>query len=113
MSENKQFVAQSRLIDEMSLKNRLVELVTKWEVILSFLFVVVFVFFSNMTPYFLDWFNLMNATFQFSEKAIMALPMIFIIMCGDIDISIASIIALCAYVIGISAEAGMSIPSLI
>ncbi len=113
MSENKQFVAQSRLIDEMSLKNRLVELITKWEVILSFLIVVVFVFFSNMTPYFLDWFNLMNATFQFSEKAIMALPMIFIIMCGDIDISIASIIALCAYVIGISAEAGMSIPFLI
>lgn len=113
MSENKQFVAQSRLIDEMSLKNRLIELITKWEVILSFLFVVVFVFFSNMTPYFLDRFNLMNATFQFSEKAIIALPMIFIIMCGDIDISIASIIALCAYVIGISAEAGMSIPSLI
>jgi len=113
MSENKQFVAQSRLIDEFSLKNRLIELITKWEVILSFLFIAIFVFFSNMTPYFLDWFNLMNATFQFSEKAIMALPMIFIIMCGDIDISIASIVALCAYVIGISAEAGMSIPSLI
>lgn len=113
MSEKKQFVAQSRLIDELSLKNRIIELVTKWEVILSFLFVVVFVFFSNMTPYFLDWYNLMNASFQFSEKAIMALPMIFIIMCGDIDISIASIIALCAYVIGISAEAGANIPSLI
>lgn len=113
MSEKKQFVAQGRLIDEMSLKNRLVELITKWEVILSFLFVVVFIFFTNMSSYFLDWFNLMNATFQFSEKAILALPMIFIIMCGDIDISIASIIALCAYVIGISAEAGASIPTLI
>jgi ABC-type glucose/galactose transport system permease subunit len=55
----------------------------------------------------------MNATFQFSEKAIMALPMIFIIMCGDIDISIASIIALCAYAVGTAAQAGASIPSLL
>lgn len=112
MDGKKQFVAQSRLIDEMSLKNRIIELITQWEVILTFLFLVIFIFFSNMTRYFLDWFNLMNATFQFSEKSIMALPMIFIIMCGDIDISIASIIALCAYVIGISAEAGMGIPTL-
>ncbi|MDD3904896.1 MAG: ABC transporter permease [Sphaerochaeta sp.] len=113
MSETKQFVAKSRLIDELSWKNRLVEVFTKWEVLLCIIFVLVIVFFSNMTPYFLDYFNLMNATFQFSEKAIMALPMIFIIMCGDIDISIASIIALCAYVVGIAAEAGAPIPTLI
>ncbi|WP_320123515.1 ABC transporter permease [uncultured Sphaerochaeta sp.] len=113
MAEKRDLVAKSRLIDEMSLKNRLIEYFTQWEVLLSIIIVLVFVFFTIRTPYFLDWFNLMNATFQFSEKAIMALPMIFIIMCGDIDISIASIIALCAYAVGNAAQGGASIPSLI
>ena len=93
MQQKTDLVAKNRLIDEMSIRNRLIEFFTKWEVILIFIAIAVFVFFTLKSPYFLDWFNLMNATFQFSEKAIMALPMIFIIMCGDIDISIASIIA--------------------
>ncbi|NBK22880.1 MAG: ABC transporter permease [Spirochaetia bacterium] len=113
MDEQRDLVAKSRLINEMSLKNRLIEFFTKWEVLLCIIFASMFIFFTLKTPYFLDWFNLMNATFQFSEKAIMALPMIFIIMCGDIDISIASIIALCAYVVGSAAQGGASIPSLI
>ncbi len=113
MADKQDLVAKSRLINEMSMKNRLIEIFTKWEVLLCIIIVLVFVFFSNATRYFLDWFNLMNATFQFSEKAIMALPMIFIIMCGDIDISIASIIALCAYAVGTAAQAGAPIPSLI
>ncbi|MGE4584485.1 MAG: ABC transporter permease [Sphaerochaeta sp.] len=113
MAEKSELVAKSRLINEMSIKHRLVEFFTKWEVLLVIIITLVFVFFTFRTPYFLDWFNLMNATFQFSEKAIMALPMIFIIMCGDIDISIASIIALCAYVVGTAAEGGASIPTLI
>ncbi len=113
MAEKRELVAKNRLIDEMSLKNRFIEYFTQWEVLLTIIFILVFVFFTFRTPYFLDWFNLMNATFQFSEKAIMALPMIFIIMCGDIDISIASIIALCAYAVGNAAQAGASIPSLI
>ncbi len=113
MAEKRDLMAKSRLIDEMSVKNRLIEYFTQWEVLLSIIIVFVFVFFTIRTPYFLDWFNLMNATFQFSEKAIIALPMIFIIMCGDIDISIASIVALCAYAVGNAAQAGASIPSLI
>lgn len=113
MDVQRDLVAKGRLINEMSLKNRLIEFFTKWEVLLCIIFASMFIFFTLRTPYFLDWFNLMNASFQFSEKAIMALPMIFIIMCGDIDISIASIIALCAYVVGSAAQGGASIPSLI
>lgn len=91
----------------------MIELFTKWEVLLVIIFIAVFIFFTLRTPHFLNWFNLMNASFQFSERSIMALPMIFIIMCGDIDISIASIIALCAYAVGHAAQGGASIPSLI
>ncbi|HRV24652.1 MAG TPA: ABC transporter permease, partial [Sphaerochaeta sp.] len=100
MREKRELMAKTRLIDESSLKERLITIFTMWEVLLSIIFVFIIIFFSTRTRYFLNWFNLMNATFQFSEKAIMALPMIFIIMCGDIDISIASIIALCAYAVG-------------
>jgi rhamnose transport system permease protein len=113
MDEKRDLVAKTRLIQENSLKNTLIELFTKWEMLLGVIFVLMVIFFSNLSPYFLDYFNLMNASFQFSEKAIMALPMIFIIMCGDIDISVASIIALVAYAVGTASSFGVSTVSLI
>lgn len=113
MAEQRDLVAKTRLIEEAGWKNRLIELFTKWEFLLGIIFILMVLIFSNLSPWFLDYFNLMNATFQFSEKAIMALPMIFIIMCGDIDISIASIIALCAYAVGTASAAGVGTPGLI
>jgi rhamnose transport system permease protein len=70
-------------------------------------------FFMNITPYFLDGFNLLNTTFTFTEKAIMALPMIFIIMSGDIDISVASIIALCSFAMGYASSQGAGTVTLV
>ncbi|MHC1692375.1 MAG: ABC transporter permease [Sphaerochaetaceae bacterium] len=113
MGAQRDLVSKSRLIDDSGLKSRLVDAFTRWEVLLLIIFIAMAVFFSNASPYFLDMFNLMNATFQFSEKAIMALPMIFIIMCGDIDISVASIIALSAFSMGTASEAGMGIAAII
>lgn len=113
MAEQRDLVAKTRLIEEFGWKNRLIELFTKWEFLLGIIFLLMVLIFSNLSPWFLDYFNLMNATFQFSEKAIMALPMIFIIMCGDIDISIASIIALCAYAVGTASASGVGTPGLI
>lgn len=110
MKENKNeqaaLVNSTRLINENSLKERLIILFTKWEVLLALLIIFEFILFSNLSPYFLDYFNLMNTTFTFMEKAVMALPMIFIIMSGDIDISIASIIALCSFAMGNASAAG-------
>lgn len=103
----------SRLIDENSLKEKLILLFTKWEVLLGILLVFEFILFSNLSPYFLDYFNLMNSTFNFMEKAIMALPMIYIIMSGDIDISIASIIALSSFAMGYAASMGMDVAGII
>ncbi len=101
-------VSSSRLVNENSLKERLILLFTKWETLLAILFISEVVIFSNLTPYFLDYFNLMNASFTFMEKAVMALPMIFVIMSGDIDISVASIIALASFAMGNAAAAGSS-----
>lgn len=105
----KQLVSQTRLVKE----GRVLDILTKWEFLLGLIFVIMVIVFSNSTPYFLDSFNLMNATFQFTEKSLLAMPMLYIIMCGDIDISVASIIALSAYGVGVAAEAGASTPELV
>lgn len=44
MAEKRDLVAKSRLINEMSLKNRLIEYFTQWEVLLSIIIVLVFIF---------------------------------------------------------------------
>ena len=97
-----------RLINETGWKSRLVNFLTKWEFILFALLVLEIVIFSNLSPYFLDTFNLLNTTFNFSEKAILALPMIFVILCGDIDISVAAIMALASFAMGNAAASGAS-----
>ncbi len=99
-------VSENRLIAENSWKERLIKTLTSWEAILGLLLIAEFVFFSVETPYFFDSFNLLNASFNFVEKSILALSMIFVIICGDIDISVASIIALSSMVIGYVASLG-------
>ncbi|MBI9100958.1 MAG: ABC transporter permease [Spirochaetales bacterium] len=111
-SENS-LVDSSRLINEKDWKTRLVNLFTRWEFILFAILVLETVVFSNLSPYFLDTFNLLNTTFNFSEKAILALPMIFVILSGDIDISVAAIIALCSFAMGHAAAQGAGPETLI
>jgi rhamnose transport system permease protein len=82
------------------------ELLTKWETILFIIFLLVIFINSNLSEYFLDPINLLNTTFNFVEKSIIALPMIFVIICGDIDISVASIIALSSVFMGLASSLG-------
>ncbi|MDA3810391.1 MAG: ABC transporter permease [Spirochaetaceae bacterium] len=114
METNKTMATASRLVDEnKGLKNKIINLVTRWEGMLGLIIITMVIVFSNITPYFLDYFNLMNATFTFMEKAILALPMIFIILCGDIDISVAAIIALSSFAMGFSSSIGLGTPEII
>ncbi len=89
-------------------KVSLLNIMWQWEIILLFIFIMVVIINSNLSPYFLDYTNLMNTTFNFIEKAIIALPMIFVIICGDIDISVASIIALSSVFMGMASQAGVN-----
>lgn len=106
-------VSATRLIKETSLRERIIDIITQWEFLLGVLFVGVVIFFSNASPYFLDYFNMMNTTFNFMEKAILALPMIFVIMCGDIDISVASIMALSSFSMGLASSKGAETPEIV
>lgn len=92
---------------------RLSSLLLTWEVILCALLVAVFVLNTLATPYFLDVFNLADATYNFSEKAIIALPMALLILTREIDLSVGAIAALSALAVGFAAAAGMPAPVLV
>lgn len=84
-----------------------------WELALLILLCGVIVMNSSLSPYFLDVFNLIDSTLSFSEKALIALPMALLIIAREIDVSVASIVALCAVIMGVAADAGASIPLLV
>ena len=64
-------------------------------------------------PYFLNIWNLSDATFTFTEKAIVVLPMAMLIIAREIDLSVASTMALSSTVMGFCAAAGMDTPLLV
>jgi rhamnose transport system permease protein len=84
-----------------------------WEAILAVMLVAVFVVNSIATPWFLDIYNLADATYNFSEKAIIALPMALLILVREIDLSVGAIVALSAIGVGMAAAAGVSAPFLV
>ncbi len=92
---------------------RLADILLRWETILVLLLIGVFVFNASISPYFLDFYNLSDATFNFSEKAILTLPMAFLIIIGEIDLSIAAIIAVASLAMGLAAQAGAPTSALI
>jgi rhamnose transport system permease protein len=84
-----------------------------WESLLFILLIAVVVVNSLLSEFFLDPASLFDATLNFTEKAIIAMPMIFVIILGDIDISVASIIALCSLFMGMAGANGAATPTLI
>ncbi|WP_366657018.1 ABC transporter permease [Fodinicurvata sp. EGI_FJ10296] len=84
----------------------------RWEVMLIGLLAVVVTANSLISPYFLNMYSLADSTFNFSEKAIIALSMALVIICRDIDLSVAAIIALASTAMGLAAEAGAGVPML-
>jgi rhamnose transport system permease protein len=80
----------------------------RWESVLAGVLVCEFVLFASLSPYFLDVYTLSDATFNFTERAIVALPLALLIIAGEIDISVAAIIALASVVMGLAAGQGAS-----
>ncbi len=88
----------------------LTALLKSWEALLLLLAAAIFTANSFASPYFLDVWNLSDATFNFTEKAIVALALAFVILAGEIDISVAGIIALSSTLMGATAAAGQPMP---
>lgn len=79
-----------------------------WETLLLAVAVVIFTLNSFASPYFLNAWNLSDATFNFTEKAMIAFAMALLIIAGEIDLSVAAIIALASTAMGAAAQLGAS-----
>ena len=95
------------------LHSRLGRALRSWETMLIAVAVAVFTFNALASPYFLDWWNLSDATFNFTEKAMIAFAMALLIIAGEIDLSVASIIALASTAMGAAAQVGIGTPGLV
>jgi rhamnose transport system permease protein len=85
----------------------------RWEVLLVLVLALDFAFNAAVSPYFLDPLTLSDATVNFTEKALVALPMALLIICREIDISVAGIMALASMTMGFAAGAGAATPLLV
>ena len=68
----------------------------KWEWLLVILFLGINVMNASLSEYYLSGAGLFNATNSFLEKAFVALPMAYILVLGDLDISVGSTACLSA-----------------
>ncbi|EJN06291.1 ABC transporter permease [Phyllobacterium sp. YR531] len=82
-------------------------LFASWETFLLCVAVLIFIANSLASPYFLNAWNLSDATFNFTEKALIAFAMALLIIAGEIDLSVAAIIALASTAMGAAAQTGV------
>ncbi|KKX33251.1 ABC transporter permease [Rhizobium sp. LC145] len=105
--------ANSKRVIPDRLGTRTSRLLSSWEVLLLGVAVAIFVFNSFASPYFLNAWNLSDATFNFTEKAMIAFAMALLVIAGEIDLSVAAIIALASTAMGAAAQAGIGTPGLV
>lgn len=100
-----------RIPDRLSTPFR--RLLGSWEVLLLAVAIAIFIANSLASPHFLDPWNLSDATYNFTEKAMIAFAMTLLIISGEIDLSVAAIIALASTAMGAAAQAGFGTPALV
>ncbi|WP_313613476.1 ABC transporter permease [Agrobacterium sp.] len=88
-------------------------IMSSWEVLLLGVAILIFVANSFASPYFLNAWNLSDATFNFTEKAMIAFAMALLIIAGEIDLSVAAIIALASTAMGYAVQMGVGTPGLV
>lgn len=103
---------QSRMIPDR-LDSRATRLVRSWEALLLVVAIAIFVANSFASPYFLNVWNLSDATFNFTEKAMIAFAMALLIISGEIDLSVASIMALASTAMGLALQYGAGTSELV
>ncbi|TIT66817.1 MAG: ABC transporter permease [Mesorhizobium sp.] len=84
-----------------------------WEALLVAVAIAIFAINSFASPYFLDPYSLSDLTFNFTEKGLIAFAMALLIISGEIDLSVAAIIALASTMMGMAVQAGAGTPVLV
>ncbi|MGV2019454.1 ABC transporter permease [Agrobacterium sp. 22-223-1] len=112
MSTTPQPAQNPRIIPD-KLGTPLRRIMASWEVLLLGVAILIFIANSLASPYFLNAWNLSDATFNFTEKAIIAFAMALLIIAGEIDLSVAAIIALASTAMGAAVQMGVGTPGLV
>lgn len=112
MSTPSQPTQNPRIIPD-KLGTPLRRIMASWEVLLLGVAILIFIANSLASPYFLNAWNLSDATFNFTEKAIIAFAMALLIIAGEIDLSVAAIIALASTAMGAAVQMGIGTPGLV
>ena len=81
-----------------------------WEVLLAVILCGSMALGRVLSPVFLDAGNLSNILLDITEISLMALPMTFIIVTGEIDLSVASVLGASSALMGVLWHAGLSMP---
>lgn len=79
----------------------------KWESFLILIFILVNIMNAMISPNYLNLNGLFTATSSFLEKAFIALPMAYVLLLGEIDLSVGSTAALSAVIMSLAFNAGM------
>ena len=83
----------------------------RWEWLLVLIFLGVNVVNARLSPYYLSLDTFLGTPSTFLDMAFIVLPMTFVIVMGNIDISVASIVALSAVIMAVAFNAGLPMPA--
>jgi rhamnose transport system permease protein len=84
-----------------------------WASLLLCVAIALFIADALLSPNFLKPGSLAYATYNFSEKALIALAMALLIISGEIDLSVAAIMALASTLMGFALQYGVGTPGLV
>jgi rhamnose transport system permease protein len=104
-----QAVTESKLIGEHAPRRSFLAGFLRWEWLLVALILVDIFINTRLSPFFLDVHNLSRTSSDFMEIGLMMLPMVFIIITGNIDLSVASNMGMSASFMGVLHNMGVNI----
>lgn len=100
---------ESKLISQYAPRRSFLAGFLRWEwMLVALIFVDVFIN-TRLSPFFLDARNLSRTSSDFMEIGLMMLPMVFIIITGNIDLSVASNMGMSASFMGVLHNMGVNI----
>ncbi len=82
----------------------------QWEWLLVLLLIIINTMNISLSSNYWNFNNLMSAVQMFLDKAVLVFPMMLVILLGEIDISIASTMALSGVLMGVAYQAGVPMP---
>lgn len=90
-----------------------IRLLKSWESLLFIVAIAIFALNSWSSPYFLDPWNLSDATFNITEKGLIAFALALVVISGEIDLSVAAILALSSTFMGLAMSHGAGTAELV